>query len=174
MCDNDQGIALAVDHLVSLGHRRIAFAFREEEVFGELAPRRHAFVRHLKRNGIEPADEDIIALQVDSLERSFDRFRRYTGLVTVNDGAASLVLDYAERAGFPIPDKLSVVGFDSTPFCLGLRPRLTSVFQPLAAMGRYASDLLVKSIRDETPDPFNIVLPCSLDLRDSTMSLAST
>jgi LacI family transcriptional regulator len=173
-CDNDQGIGLAVEHLVELGHRRIAFVVTRDDIFGELEPRRSAFVRHLRRHGISVSHRDVISVEADRMARPFELLQRYTAAVAVNDGAASLILDHAERTGIRIPERLSVVGFDSTHFCLGLRPRLTSVHQPLAVMGRQAVTLLVKRIAGDPLCPTDIVLPCGLDIRDSTMSIAST
>jgi len=79
----------------------------------------------------------------------------------------------AKRHRIKIPRDLSLVGFDSTGFCDGLRPTLTSVSQPLVNMGQSAVDLLVQSINGQAPDPPALTLPCGLDIRGSTTSKAS-
>lgn len=172
MCDNDQGVALAVDHLVELGHRRIAFVGETKDGYGELGIRQQAFFRHMQRHGFDVSEHHVAFIQEGKVEGLFDSESPFTAAVAVHDGVAALVLAEAERRGVRVPEELSVVGFDSTPFCLCLRPHLTSVSQPLAIMGRRAVDMLVQSIRDETPDPYALVLPCGLDVRDSTMSVA--
>jgi LacI family transcriptional regulator len=173
MCDNDQGIGLAVDHLAEQGHRRIAFVGETRDAFGELGVRQEAFFRHMRAHGFEVSQLNVAFLQDGQVVGLFDSEIRFTAAVAVHDGVAARVLAEAELIGVEVPDQLSVVGFDSTPFCLGLRPRLTSVSQPLSVMGRRAVELLVQSIRDETPDPLALVLPCSLDVRDSTTSVIS-
>jgi LacI family transcriptional regulator len=173
MCDNSQGVGLAIDHLVSLGHRRIAFVSNATDTFAERDLRREAFVRLLCERGIEASDRDALEFTEGEMAVLFEALVGYTAVLAVSDGVAATILENAARFGIRIPDSLSVVGFDSTSFCLGLKPRLTAVSQPLTDMGRRAVDLLVESIHGELRFPVNLVLPCGLDVRDSTQSIQS-
>lgn len=171
VCDNDQGIGLAVEHLVALGHRRIAYANDSGIPFGESLERFDAFRRHMRLRGLSFTDADCL----DSL-RAEEYFRggvSHTAIVASNDGIAAIYLNTAPRFGVRVPDDLSVVGFDSTDYCNELRPTLTSVSQPLDLMGQSAVDLLVQSIKGEAPDPPAVIYPCGLDVRGSTTSTSN-
>ncbi|MGV3616614.1 MAG: LacI family DNA-binding transcriptional regulator [Fimbriimonas sp.] len=169
-CDNHQGIGLAVDHLVGLGHRRIGFA---HDRFGELSFRLQAFQSHMARHGLEVGPDDLIDVCDDGsgAVEYLIAGPRHTALVGAHDGVASLLVELAPQFGVRIPDDLSITGFDSTSFCDELNPRLTSVSQPLAIMGRCAAEMLVKRINgDEIHHP-QVIFPCDLDVRGSTQSI---
>jgi LacI family transcriptional regulator, galactose operon repressor len=168
--DNDQGIGLAVDHLVALGHRKIGFALDGIDLFAEAVTRRRRFFDHLSDHGLPSSSEACFDVRRDDLSSFLSVSDPITALVAANDGVAADLYAQAKRSGIRIPDQLSVVGFDSTNYCLQLNPPLTSVSQPLESMGRSAVDLLVQSIRGEAPDPPFVILPCGLDVRDSTTS----
>jgi len=172
ICDNEQGVGLAVDHLIGLGHHRIAVACDGENLDGESIIRREAFVRHMKLRGIPVGPADMVYLGNDD---HFDikslMNRGYTAVIAFNDAHGASILRAAEAAGIHVPAQLSVVGFDSTDYCNELRPRLTSVFQPLSQIGGLAIDLLMQVIRDRSIEPSHLVIPCRLDVRDSTTSI---
>lgn len=170
MCDNAQGIRLAVEYLAELGHRRIAFLIDACATTGDGWQRREGFRDALDALGLPYRRErDLILVEG---EEDYDAFLRRpdrpTGVVCWSDGAAAFLLGRAAALGVDVPRELSVVGFDSTSFCDELRPALTSVSQPLVVMGRTAVDLLVQSISGEATDPPVSVLPCGLDVRGST------
>ncbi|MHB8638092.1 MAG: LacI family DNA-binding transcriptional regulator [Fimbriimonadaceae bacterium] len=172
ICDNYQGVGLALDHLVALGHRRIAFACDGDNMDGETIIRSEMFVRHMERLGLPVRDGDLACLGNDE---TFDVTtlvaRGNTAVIAFNDGHAAAIMRAADAAGIRVPEQLSVVGFDSTSYCNELSPRLTSVFQPLSEMGGLAMDLLTQVISDRSIEPSHLVVPCRLDVRDSTMSI---
>jgi len=172
ICDNDQGIRLAVDHLAKLGHKRIAFATEQRYATAESFVRFQAFHRHMALAGLGSSDEDLI--EIESSDDVVDRYlasgRPHSAIVANNDGVAAKFIVRAPDHGVRIPEDLSVVGFDSTSYCDELRPGLTSVSQPLFSMGETAIDQLVKIISDDWSGPLEVVFPCGLDIRGSTMS----
>jgi LacI family transcriptional regulator len=170
MCDNEQGIALAVDHLVGLGHRRIAFAIESDDLFGEHTVRLKAFRDHMARYGYRVGDEDVIDVLTnrEGLHRYFAGGIRHTAILGVHDGAAGALVELAPEYGVRVPEDLAVVGFDSTQYCEQLRPTLTSISQPLAIMGRCAAEMLVKRINGDTIHHPQVIFPCGLDVRGST------
>lgn len=172
ICDNDQGIGLAIDHLMELGHRKIAFSHFSGDRFGEAALRRFSFGRHMARHGLDVDDADCIDARPEGagVREYFANGLRHTAVVCVNDTVAADYLHRSREFGVRVPEDFSVIGFDSTSFCEELTPRLTSVFQPLELMGRRAVDLLVRRISHEADIP-SLVIPCSLDVRDSTLSI---
>ncbi len=171
-CDNDGGIRLAVEHLWNLGHRRIGFVMGESRPFTETQERIDAFRRWMGRLGVQVADSDVLAYPGSQDWSEIDRYLaagpRHTALVCQHDGVAADVVRRARLHGVPVPERLSVVGFDSTAFCDEVEPPLTSVSQPLVDIGSKAIDVLVRCIRGETPESLDLVLPCGLDVRGST------
>ena len=171
LCDNFQGVGLAVDHLVELGHRRIAFA---HDQFGELDIRLNAFRAHMERHGLTVSDSDVIEVPWDGTQGR-DYFLggpRHTAIVGAHDSIAGVLLEGAARYGIRVPEDLSITGFDSTRFCDELRPALTSVSQPLSVLGRCAVEMLVKRINGETVLHPQVIFPCGLDIRGSTASVS--
>jgi LacI family transcriptional regulator len=164
MCDNDQGIALAVEHLVKLGHRRITFAVEAWPDNTELAERKRWFGVHCDRLGLSSNEYRI----VHGHDHDAVFANGTTAVMTNHDDLAAYIYQAARSRGLRVPEDVSVVGFDSTSFCLNLRPSLTSVHQPLQEMGRAACDLLVSAIRGETTDPPELLFPCGFDIREST------
>lgn len=168
ICDNMGGVGLAVEHLVWLGHQRIAFVFGSLDNFGETKLREDAFFEHKTRLGLPCYPSDSIDLDTPSeMERLFVA-GAYSAVVCVSDALAERVLKLAPSYGVEVPCDLSVVGFDSTDLCDSLRPRLTSVSQPLIELGRRAADVLVRRIRGEETENASIILSCGLDIREST------
>jgi len=170
ICDNEQGIRLAIDHLVGLGHRRIAYLVLKHYLNSEAIARRDAFVGIMREYGLYRDGEDVIEIDYDRkvIEDYLSGELLHTAIIGMNDEIASDVLAICSHNGIRVPEQLSVIGFDSTAFCNELTPALTSVKQPLALIGEKAIDLLVAAINNNLCEPKHVVIPCSLDLRDST------
>ncbi len=172
ICDNRQGMSLAVEHLYDLGHRSIAFAWDPATTCGETQERQEGFFKHMDRLGMAVGQEAVFAFD-NGLVRDVTRIvdAGYTAVICHNDDLAASVIKTSTAIGLKLPEDLSIVGFDSSSFCNELRPRLTSVLQPLSRIGELAIDLLVQVIGGHTDAPQHLVVPCSLDVRDSTMSI---
>jgi LacI family transcriptional regulator len=166
-CDNDGGCGLAVDHLVGLGHRRIAFLCEgEEESTPDCEARYEGFCNHMSRHGL--ATERLVwSWDLDEFEPWSHR-RPHTAIFCWSERCAGVLLERAAEAGVSVPNQLSVVGFDSTPYCETLRPRLTAVRQPIAEMARIAGDCILSILGGTPPSKKSIVVPCEFDVRDST------
>lgn len=171
VCDNFGGIRLAIEHLIELGHKRIAFAQDPWFFSTEVRDRRNAYVKLVQEFGLPVGKDDIVI--VESSGENFDELfsGRYTGVVAFHDALAGRIIHAASQYGVAIPDDMSVVGFDSTTYCNELRPALTSVSQPLQQMGARAIELLVGFIRGEIESPAELIYPCGLDIRGSTKSI---
>lgn len=172
MCDNRQGMQLAVRHLFELGHRRIALAADTDELYSEFKLRKEAFLAILAEFGLA-TDGTIVNVRTDEL-RHVVQSRRFTAMIGGGDELAVAVIDVARECGIAVPDELSVVGWDSTRYCDEIRPKLTSVSQPLKAIGKTAIDLLVSSIHAPSERSAHIVYPCGFDIRESTKAIIST
>ena len=167
-CDNRQGIELALDHLVELGHRKILFVNeREESDAPDCIERLEAFLEGAARRGIR-GDAALWSWDLDE----FDAYRRnggdHTAILAWSERCAAVVLKRADALGLRIPRQLSVLGFDSTAFCETTRPRLTAVRQPVPQMAESAARTLIDLIEGVSPSSPSTLFPCTLDIRDST------
>ncbi|HWD40678.1 MAG TPA: LacI family DNA-binding transcriptional regulator [Fimbriimonas sp.] len=167
ICDNAGGIGLAVDHLVGLGHKKIGFAIESDAMNVESLERLAGFEHHMKRHGLP---HSVLDVQRDrsALRDYLSKGPDHTALIVHSDGLAGEIIRAAPEFNVDIPGQLSVVGFDSTEFCDELRPRLTSVHQPLTEMGACATEKLMTLLAGNEPQPLESVLACSLDIREST------
>lgn len=171
LCDNDQGIGLAVDHLADLGHTKIALAIEAWPDNPEMDKRAGAFTRHTRRRGLELTTSIITVDRARTQLNDLLANNRFTAILACNDGLAEEIMNAAKTIGISIPDNLSIVGFDSTSFCNELRPALTSVSQPVFEMGARSIDLLVESMSSPVVESIEVMFPCGLDVRDSTSPL---
>lgn len=175
-CDNDQGIGLAVSHLLELGHQDVAFAYEDYTGNHETLARLEAFRRHMADHGLPRSESDFIRSQwgQSELDSYLSSGPAHTAVICFTDQFAADFMRRAAIHNVRVPEDLSVVGFDSTGFCNEQRPALTSVFQPLAAMGERAIDLLAEAITGKLPEPLEVTLPCSFDVRGSTTASSRT
>jgi len=168
VADNRQGIELGLDYLISMGHRKIGFAIESGTRSREATARRDFFQQGMAARGLDGSDASVVDLNSQTAIREFlTGPRPHTALFAYNEGLASCILREAETLGVAIPNELSVLGFDSTPFCDELKPRLTSISQPLVSLGERAVDALVQMISAPEVTPTHDILPCGLDIRES-------
>ena len=167
-CDNAQGVALALDHLTGLGHRRIAFARQGDLEFSESRLRCEAFLAGMSARGLAVGEGDVIQMAFDGggIHEYFWGTPPHTAVLAHNEELAAALVRAAPAYGRRVPDDLSVVGFDSTAFCDEIRPSLTAISQPLGAIGHRAVDLLMAGIADGPRE--SVTMPCGLDVREST------
>ena len=173
-CDDETGAALAVRHLVEHGHRHLVHVTASSRPGP--AARRAGFAAEAARWGladrievIGPADGPRLDEQLRDLLRrvAAGRSPAPTAVFAANDVAAVRVLHRAAEAGVPVPDRLSVVGYDSSHLALTVRPHLTSVHQPREEMGRLAAQMIRERLGGRVRDAALRVAPV-LRERDST------
>ncbi len=171
-CANMEGMQLAVDHLVGLGHKRIAFVspFTIEHN-DETNVRMNGVRRAMHSHGLFFREEDVLNWNYDAAElpQWWSTKPPHTALILRSEAQAGAIYDQAEKLGIRIPQDLSIVGFDSTPYCDSLSPKLTAISQPIEEMSRKATDLLLAIIegRDHLPATDHL-FPCGFDIREST------
>ena len=167
------GARAATDHLIRLGHRRIAFVtgFRgwtatEERLQGykaALAAAGIPFLPELVAEGQFNADTGYSAAR-----QLLELPDRPTAIFASNDNMAAGALRAAQGRGLRVPDDLSVVGFDDTELARIVGPRLTTVRQPLAELGRTAVSLLNRLIDGQRIEALRVELSTRLIVREST------
>ena len=145
--DNRAGIALAIDHLAGLGHRR--FGFIGGGTHGDLRERRTAFVERLTELGMPPDKVHVVPARNDpgSAAAAFGKLARTaappTAVVTATDLLALGALHAAHDLGIEVPQQVSIVGFDDIPFARYAAPPLTTVHNPVTEMATLAVDLVI-------------------------------
>jgi len=93
---------------------------------------------------------------------------RPTAIFASNDDMAAGVMMVAHDMGLKIPGDLSVAGFDDIPLASFLWPSLTTIGQPIEAMARRATELLLMQLRDNHDEPLDKTIDSTLVVRDST------
>lgn len=178
----DQGVAVAMDepaaaeqvveHLVALGHRRIAHVLGHP-AHGASQWRLDGYRRGLAKAGIpidpslEIAGEFSFESGVAAAQRLLDMAPMPTAIFAANDDMAAGVMHAAHARGLRLPEDLSVAGFDDTPMSRQLFPSLTTIHQPTQEMGRLATSALLSYIRDPKPAAL-LNVPHMLKARQST------
>jgi len=174
IADNPQGIGLAVRHLIDLGHSRIGFALDRDAMNVETMERLEAFRFHMAGAGLTVTESDVIKIGTDRLglhEYLTPEKLVHSAMIVHADGLAAEFIVAAQEHGHSVPSDLAIIGFDSTEFCDEIRPTLTSVSQPLFDLGGSATHRLIQLMGGTPIDPLELLLPCSLDVRGSTLSL---
>jgi LacI family transcriptional regulator len=172
-CDNVAGGRLAVEHLMALGHRRIAHLAGVQRS-AAAKERRIGYLQALQANGLEP-DPDLIVETVSpqadytAVERLFARppAERPTALFAWSDDVAIQAMSVLRQTGLRVPEDVAVVGFDSTALCDHTDPPLTSVRQPVYTMAAQALEMLTRNIGGETPEQTQIRVAPRLIVRRS-------
>jgi LacI family transcriptional regulator len=173
--DDLKGTALAVDHLVELGHTRIAHIVGPER-YSTGKTRYRGFIEAMKAAGLK-ADRALIRFTKTFVEsegaRVFkqlldDDSREFTAVVAGNDLLALGCYDVLRETGLRCPRDLSIVGFNDIPFLDKLQPPLTTVRIPHYELGTRAAALVLKRLRDPSLEPLTIQLDPELVVRGST------
>ncbi|WP_425825852.1 LacI family DNA-binding transcriptional regulator [Streptomyces fractus] len=173
---NWAGGKAATEHLLDLGHRRIAYLGGPEEVECNQA-RLHGHLSALASRGIETDPGLVLYGQfraeygIEGLTALLSRPRPPTAVFAGNDAIAVGVLREARRRGIRVPEDLSLVGFDGTALARDCVPALTSVAQPFQEMGRAALRAVLRHARGEQPDTHRVELATQLVVRESTAPL---
>ncbi|GAB3567315.1 LacI family DNA-binding transcriptional regulator [Amycolatopsis endophytica] len=173
---NWNGGVAATEHLLRLGHRRIAYAGGPVQASCSQA-RQHGYRAALENAGIAVDPELILHGAFgypDGLEmggRLLDLRQPPTAVFAGSDATALGVMEAARRRGLRVPEDLSVVGFDDTMLAELATPALTTVRQPLQDMGRVALRTLLRLAAGETLDSHHVELATHLVVRDSTTNL---
>lgn len=175
--DNTNGARIAVEHLIRLGHRRIAtIAGPSNMIAGQdrVLGYRQALAAHQI-----PVEENLI-VHGDFTEAggmmAMQRLLPYepTAVFVASDSMAVGALKYLRQAGQRVPDDVALVGFDDIPLASAIEPRLTTVRQPIERLGAMAIELLLGLLKGARPAAYpahRIVLPAELIVRESCGAL---
>ena len=181
--DSRAGARLAVEHLLALGHKTIAFAttplvrFTRKEIYA-------GYCKALSAAGIEPDANLLYEQSMDKAGRGSDYELNIgrliaeefmdngcpaTAVVCVNDMVAIGLIQTLTQKGIRIPEDVSVIGFDDIPLAGAYVPALTTVRYPAQEMGRLAAIMLLDALRsNEGAMSVSMRLSPKLEVRNST------
>ena len=173
LTDNQLGGFLATQHLLELGHTRIACIAGPSSITPS-AERIIGYRKALEQAGIS-YDENLIVRGDYHAQSGMEITHsllamtpRPTAIFALNDLMAIGALRAATEAGFSIPNDLAVVGYDDLEIARFTNPPLTTVAQPKKEIGRQAVHLLVDRMSQKSRPPSRLVLPPELIVRRST------
>jgi len=161
-------------YLIDLGHKEIAF-LQGDKSHGSAQQRFSGYLAKLSDNKICP-NEDLIVDGIFSFESGVEgAFKLLTGeniptaIFACNDEIAAGCLFTAAFMGISVPEKLSIVGFEDSPFSRQTLPKLTTAKQSTELVAKTAAELLISLIRKNSQPQDRVFTP-QLILRDSTCS----
>lgn len=168
-----EGGRLATEHLLDLGHRRIAL-LRQTETSALSRQRIDGYRAALEQAGV-PYDASLV-VECDGTQADGDRITREllqrtqppTAVFAHNDLVAQGVCHAVRTEGLSVPQDISVVGYDDISSSAYLNPPLTTVRFPKAEMGRLAGELIVGLLKRPHSSARKVILPTELIVRRST------
>ena len=172
--DDVGGAFQAVEHLIEIGSKRIAF-LTTHDFMSVVALREEGYRKALTAHGIA-IDENLI-FKIDDKKNLYDQIERVINvpnppdaLLAVNEIYAANVLKVAQECGLSIPNDIAIIGFTSGQISEFTSPPLTSVVQHGFLMGQQAAELLINRIEHKGPEEFlKEVISTNLKIRNSTL-----
>jgi len=174
--DNRLGARLATEHLLSLGHVRIAHVAGVPEL--GISEERIEGYRDAHRRAGVPLHPELLAVGSFTEEGGYEAARsllathEFTAVFAANDLSALGVLSALAGAGRRVPDDVSVVGFDDLRLSRYMTPPLTTVHQPAGEIARHATELLLQLASGRTIERMLHLLEPELVVRGSTQRRA--
>jgi len=174
--DHRRAASLALNHLVDLGHKKIAF-MKGSAVSADSDVRWNAICEVAAELGIPVQPELMVQLEGDDptpdlgypfAKQLLARKQPFTALFAYNDISAIGSIRAFQEAGLRVPDDLSVVGFDDIQNSAYISPPLTTVRQPMRKMGEIAARTLLDRIEGRAKYVPEIAVEPELVVRQST------
>lgn len=170
--NNNQAGYIATEHLIGLGHDKIAFIGGNEKM--EISKSRHeGYKRALEKYSIT-YDKNLIYNGDFTLNSGYEASKQLltdspeiTGIICANDLMAIGAINYANFKGYRVPDDLSIIGFDDIELASSITPKLTTISYPLERMSRLAVDSIMKQLEAKEDVCENVSLFTKLVIRDS-------
>ncbi|MEO8736604.1 MAG: LacI family DNA-binding transcriptional regulator [Edaphobacter sp.] len=174
--DHAAGVAMAMDHLIGLGHRRIAFISGPLDLFSART-RFEAFIESLKRNGLRRVPSLIRHANHradgghEAMLQILNSGARPTAVVASNDLTAIGAMGAIHEHGLRIPEDISIVGYDDIQLSAYTQPALTTLRLPRIEIATAAFRALYNSLQPGAKKPHdgaNYDIQPTLILRKST------
>lgn len=169
--DDLMGVSLAMDHLLKLGHTKIALVTGTEAT-DNLQRRFQAYKAALQAHGL-PFDEKLVIKTAFTKKGGCQAAKAVvntpaTAIFATNDELAIGLYRGLKDLGKIIPADYSIVGYDNIDLTEYLDPKLTTIEQPVFEMGKIAFQKLTERIKNPSLPPCEVLLPVKLIERQST------
>jgi DNA-binding LacI/PurR family transcriptional regulator len=174
--DHERAAVLALNHLKSLSHERVAF-MRGNPLSADAKDRWDAICRVAGEIGMKIDPELTVQIDTDDptpmlgypfTKQLLARNKPFTALFAYNDMSAIGAIRALREEGLRVPQDVSVIGFDDIPGASFYTPSLTTVQQPLHRMGDVAAQVLLERIEGKKEYPADIAIEPELIVREST------
>lgn len=177
--DNVMGMRIAVEYLVGLGHREIAFV-GGDLVHPSIRARLDGYNIALDKLGLQRSDPLVSVEERETrtedgfraAEKLLDRGIKFTAVVACNDAVAIGAMRAFRERGLNIPEDISIVGFDDIELCDHVEPRLASIRVPKEELGAAALRILSRAIKEGNQTTSTVLVQPTLVPRESTRSLS--
>ena len=175
--NNIQAAEMAIDHLVSLGHRNIAVIGSDREASDTTNLRWQGCMRAFDRHGVSfDPERDYAAVQYNfaggyqGAKQLLDNGREFTAIFAMSDVMAIGAIRALRDSGKCVPEDVSVVGFDGLALGEYTVPRLTSIYQPIEELAERSIRLLLENIESKQGSRHEIV-PVELVRKESARAI---
>ena len=170
--DEDFGVRSVLDHLMGLGHTKIAhIAGPPHTSTGYQRARvvsNHLRLNNLQSDLVETTEKFTVEEGRRALGKLLSRNNNFTAIVAGNDLLALGCMDVAKELGLLVPDNISISGYDDMPFLERMNPALTTVLVPKYEMGSEATRILLDMISGESNGSGEHRMQPRLVIRNST------
>jgi DNA-binding LacI/PurR family transcriptional regulator len=183
--DNFEGGKLLTEHLISLGHKKIAFiANASIEETSSVRDRFGGFIHAIRKNKLSLNMDHVVSSlgylnektamsnsSVPELNSLISRLYAagVTAIEAENDQVAYSILCACRELNIRVPEDMSICGFDNTIWSQKTEMGITTVSQDFPEIGRQVSQILISSLKDPAYPIQKIVVPVSLIVRGSTL-----
>jgi LacI family transcriptional regulator len=170
------GSYTATKHLITHGHRRIAFASPSIRDGGVLQQRFLGYKAALKEASISFDKNLVFEHEMDitsceNLSRELIKVPDITGLIVTADVMAAGIMSGLRQQGLRIPEDISIVGFDDISLCCMVTPPLTTIHQDIHLKGKLAVEFMLERLKGKIPSKTEVTLPTYLVERESVRTL---
>lgn len=173
--DFKSAVYTALDHLVSLGHQKIAFLGGKEYVGnGEILidERKTSYISYMKNQkldyeGMLYEGSFTSASGYEMMQQLLNSGTIPTGVFAANDAIAFGAIKAIKEHGLSVPENISIIGFNDTEMCDYITPALTTIHAPAYDMGQHGANLVYVASNLSISTPLKAKIPCHLVVRES-------
>lgn len=178
--DNFEGGRLLTEHLISLGHKNIAFLCNAPlEKTSSIRDRFGGFLNAMKQHGQNPGANSLINMngslgaegaESPVLDAAVRRLHSngITAIEAENDAVAFSILRSCQKLGLRVPEDISICGFDDNMWSRNTTPAITTIAQDFQGIGKAVSALLKDLLTTPNMPAKKVVIPVQLIVRGST------
>jgi len=171
---NYQGAFDMTEHLLSLGHKRIALLYVTPMYLTTMKRRILGYQDAIRKNGLQVKSKLTKEIPYDNIQENMEKVLKKLILVEkidsvffLNNKLTLAGLDVLKRLNIRIPYDISIGSFDEIDLFRFSYPTITSISQPKEEIGRVAFDILLNQINNRKSKMQQIVLPVKLNIRES-------